>query len=59
MWFGWDEIPRASKVMRTSIVAVGWSEDFFVMGFERFGAKAEERSDAIFTLSHAVVMESG
>lgn len=45
--------------MRTSIVAVGWSEDFLVIGFERFGAKAEERSEEILTLSHVAVMESG
>lgn len=48
-----------SKVMRTSIVAVGASTDFPFIGFVRFGAKAEERRVAIFVLSHGVVMLSG
>ena len=59
MWFGCDETPVLSKVMRTSIVAVGASADFFVMGLERLGAKKEERRLEIFCLSHVVVMLSG
>ena len=59
MWFGCEETPFLSKVMRTSIVAVGASADFFVMGLERLGAKAEERRSEIFSLSQVVVMLSG
>jgi len=59
MWFGCEETPDASKVIRTSIVAVGASADLFFIGFERFGAKAEERRVAIFCLSQAVVILSG
>lgn len=40
-------------------MAVGASADLFFIGFERFGAKAEERRVAIFCLSQAVVMLSG
>lgn len=59
MWFGWDETPDLSKVMSTSMVAVGTSFDFDFMGFVSFGAKAEERREAIFWLDQAVVMLSG
>jgi len=59
MWFGCEEIPDWSKVMSTSIVAVGASGPFDVMGFERFGAKAEQRRFAILTLSQVDVMLSG
>lgn len=48
-----------SKVMRTSIVAVGASADFFVMGLERLGANAEDKRLEIFCLSQTVVMLSG
>jgi hypothetical protein len=59
MWFGWEETPELSKVMRTSIVAVGASTDFFFMGLDRFGANAEERRVVILVLSHSIVIESG
>ena len=59
MWLGCEETPVLSKVMSTSIVAVGASADFFVMGLERLGANAEERRLEIFCLSHVVVMLSG
>ena len=59
MWFGCEETPERSKVMRTSIVAVGASGDLFFMGLDRFGAKAEERSFVMLVLSHSIVMESG
>lgn len=49
----------ASKVMSTSIVAVGASTDFLLMGLERLGAKAEERRVAILVLSQGWVMLSG
>lgn len=59
MWFGWEEMPVLSNVIRTSIVATGASLFFGVVGFASLGAKAEERSLAIFSLSQAVVMLSG
>lgn len=59
MWFGCEETPVESKVMRTSIVAVGASTDLPFMGFVRLGAKAEERRVAILVLSQGVVMLSG
>jgi len=59
IWFGCEETPNLSKVIRTSIVAVGASTDLFFIGFLRFGAKASERRVAILCLSHTVVMLSG
>ena len=59
MWFGWEDTPDLSKVMRTSIVAVGASFNFDFMSFERFCAKALERSEAIFWVDQVVVMLSG
>jgi hypothetical protein len=59
MWLGCEEIPERSKVISTSIVAVGASMDLFFMGFDRFGANADERSVEILVLSHSVVMLSG
>jgi hypothetical protein len=59
IWFGWLEMPDLSKVMRTSMVAVGCWLPFVFIGFVRFGAKAEDRRAAIFVLSHVLVIESG
>lgn len=60
MWFGCEEMPVTSKVMRTSIVAVGACEFLdFASGCVRLGAKAEERRVEIFCLSQVVVMLSG
>lgn len=58
MWFGCDETPDLSKVIRTSIVAVGASTPFDFMGLARLGANAALRSEAILTLSQVVVMLS-
>ena len=51
-------MPAWSKVMRTSIVAVGFRLPFVFIGFVTFGAKADDRSVAILILSHVVVIES-
>jgi hypothetical protein len=59
LWFGCEETPVLSNVMSTSIVAVGASVPFDFMGFERFGANAEERRFAILILSQVAVMLSG
>lgn len=56
---GCEEIPLASKVMRTSIVAVGGSADFDVKGFDSSGANAEQRRAMILSFDQVVVMLSG
>ena len=56
---GWEETPDLSKVIRTSIVAVGASLPLDFIGFERFGANAEERRPAILVLFHVAVILSG
>jgi hypothetical protein len=58
MWFGCDETPDSSKVIRTSIVAVGASAPFDFIGLVRLGAKAALRRAAILALSQVVVMLS-
>ena len=60
MWFGWDDIPRASNVIKVSIVEVGSSDDelFFEEEFEP-GLKAEDRIWATWSAGQAVVMLSG
>jgi hypothetical protein len=56
MWFGWEETPRASKVMIVSIVACGASlDDTEAM----FGAKAAVKRLEISRGCHVTVMESG
>jgi len=52
-------MPAPSKVMRTSIVAVGCEEFLGEAGFCKAGAKASERREDIFEGDHSVVMESG
>lgn len=62
MWFGWEEMPEESKVMRTSIVAVGEDVDVDLdpdWVLLREGAKAEERREEILEEDQVVVMESG
>ncbi len=59
MWLGCDEIPFASKVIRTSIVAVGASVDFELGGLARSRANAEDRRLAMFSFGHVLVMLSG
>lgn len=56
---GCEEIPFTSKVIRTSIVAVGASVDFDVKGFDSSGANAEQRRAMILSLDQVVVMLSG
>jgi hypothetical protein len=45
--------------MRTSMVAVGWVLDLDFKGWERFGAKAEQRRDEILEADQVVVILSG
>ena len=59
IWFGCDEIPFASKVMRTSIVAIGASVEFDLGDLARSRANAEDRRLEIFSFGHVVVILSG
>ena len=59
IWFGCDEIPFASKVMRTSIVAVGASVVFDLGDLARSRANAEDKRLEILSFGHVVVMLSG
>ena len=59
MWFGWDDIPRASNVIRVSIVEVGSSSEEFLFIELAAGLKAEDKMWAILSAGHVVVMLSG
>lgn len=68
IWFGWEETPRASKVMRTSIVAVGGVVVALLEPLEvgvcdcgcGVGCvKASRRRVAILSADQVVFMESG
>ena len=73
MWFEWPETPCASKVRRTSIVAVGGrvvddegkvavdveKDDDEDVEEEDEGAKAETSTEAIFVASQVAPMSSG
>lgn len=62
MWFGWDETPCESKVIRTSIVVAGaWEVDDLVDFLVWLAAalNAEASTSEILSVGQFVVMPSG
>lgn len=59
IWFGWDDIPRASNVIRVSMVEVGSSDDELFFEELEAGLKAEDKIWAILSAGQVVVMLSG
>ena len=59
MWFGCDDIPRASNVIRVSMVEVGSSREVILFVELAAGLKAEDKMWAILSAGQVVVMLSG
>ena len=59
IWFGWDDIPWASNVIKVSIVEMGSSDNELFFEELEAGLKAEDNNWAILSAGQVVVMLSG
>ncbi len=59
MWFGWEDTPRASNVIKVSIVEVGSCDDELFVEVLEAGLKAEDSNWATWSAGQVVVMLSG